>query len=243
MDDFFSCFKFRHINKYFIASLVNPSLYFAQPSALNDPFDCQLNLCKILKNSFPKANENQKYVLKLYLDNSCYFADFESKLARIGVFSATEDIRETLLWSHYADEHKGVCIGYKIPVSKYIAEGKLLGSSKVSYADNLSTQILSILPNKITGGTLTEFNDNLVKLYLTTKSPAWSYEKEKRIIRNKPGYFEIPNDYIEKICFGLQTPKEDISLVIKLAEKFSYCIDFRQMVRDGTNFGFSATPL
>jgi len=37
-------YKFRRIDKYTIESLVTPSLYFARPSELNDPFDCQINL-------------------------------------------------------------------------------------------------------------------------------------------------------------------------------------------------------
>ena len=40
----FLCFKFRAINKHLIESLVNPSLYFARPDTLNDPFDCRLDL-------------------------------------------------------------------------------------------------------------------------------------------------------------------------------------------------------
>ena len=51
MGDDYLYFKFRAINKYMIESLVNPSLYFAKPNTLNDPFDCLIDL----RNTFSRA--------------------------------------------------------------------------------------------------------------------------------------------------------------------------------------------
>jgi len=53
---------------------------------------------------------------------------------------------------------------------------------------------------------------------LTAKSAVWRYEKEVRLVRNSPGILRIDPEFIEQICFGLQTPEADIELIRTLAK-------------------------
>ena len=54
-DESFVLYKFRAIDKHLIESLVSQSLYFARPDALNDPFDCQIDLKAALKRAESSA--------------------------------------------------------------------------------------------------------------------------------------------------------------------------------------------
>lgn len=241
MNKDFCGFKFRKINKYLIESLVNPSLYFAKPDTLNDPFDCRLNLKQIFKKieSSSTFTSEQKQFISAYEQK--FFDDWESKLGAIGVCSFSSDMNETLLWSHYADDHKGVCLGYKLPTAEFKSDKKFqfIGADKVKYSSDLMWGLFKKAPMKVT-----DFVDELIKIYLTTKDEAWDYEKEKRIIRGEHGKYNINGKFLRQICFGLQTPKNDIDLIIKLAKTHCGCENFAQMVPDDErDFGLKPQKL
>lgn len=53
-------YKFRKIDKRLIESLVNQNLYFANPTSLNDPFDCQIDLEAALKRAELSATTTER---------------------------------------------------------------------------------------------------------------------------------------------------------------------------------------
>jgi hypothetical protein len=85
----------------------------------------------------------------------------KSKISqRNGLLCFSEDKYNPVQWAHYADNHKGVCLGFDIP-------DRLL--RKVKYvSERLAKSILDD-PDK---------NEKL----LTTKFSHWSYEQEHRLI-------------------------------------------------------------
>ena len=145
-------------------------------------------------------------------------------------------IDETLLWSHYADEHRGLCLTYKIPMS--FLKGKIIGAQHVNYPPEPLAEFLKTCPTEPE-----EFIRKLLRIYLTTKSPAWEYEKEARIIGKRHGILDIPKNFIKEICFGLRTPQPDIDLVTRLARDYCNCDNFSQMIRDETEFGLTMKKL
>jgi hypothetical protein len=96
----------------------------------------------------------------------------------------SEDKYNPVQWAHYADNHRGVCLGFDVPEKKL---------RKVQY-------VVERLPRE----TLTQ-SDCHEKL-LTTKFSHWSYEQERRLI------FEQNNNSINesKLCF--EKFGEDIAL-------------------------------
>jgi hypothetical protein len=110
-------FKFGPINKHLIESLVSPGLYFAGSKALNDPFDCHLDLHSSFARATLSATGRRKEWLTTTRDDEAFFKKYEQRLASVWVCSFSLDSSETLLWSHYADEHKGVCLLYRFPES------------------------------------------------------------------------------------------------------------------------------
>lgn len=233
-------FKFKTINKYLIESLVNPSIYFPTPEKLNDPFDCRLNLEGLLKHSQTTTSGKRKKFLSSILSvpkfNEYWKKEFET--IGVGAFSMIkpDDNKSTLLWSHYADEHRGVCLTYKIPRS--FLTGKIIGCVNVNYHLEPLTEYLKICPLKPE-----KFIEGFLRIYLSTKSPAWMYEQEARIILKKHGPLSIPGRFLNAICFGLRASQNDIDLVTKLAQDHCGCRIFSQMKRNEIDFGFTISKL
>ena len=89
---------------------------------------------------------------------------------------------------------------------------------------------------------MTEFAEKLAIRYLRTKSPAWEYEREARMIRTESGPFKFQDVLLTEICFGLQTSKSDFDLVAKLAENYWGCVNRNQMERSETEFRLVKKP-
>jgi hypothetical protein len=230
-------FKFRPINKHLVESLVSPSLYFAKPDTLNDPFDCRLDLRSSFTRATLSATGRRKEWLRGTLDDRTFFKTCERKLPNVGVCSFSLDSNSALLWSHYADDHKGVCLLYRFPESFILdPTNQIIGADKVKYTSDALTKWLKNAPMNSSS---LDREIELIKIYLTTKSPSWRYEKEARIIRCEHGLLNISGKYLAQVCFGLQTPQADIGLVSTLAREYCGCTQFCRMVRDESDFGFS----
>jgi Protein of unknown function (DUF2971) len=238
-DESFVLYKFKPIDKYLIESLVNRSLYFAKPEMLNDPFDCKIDLKKVLTRVESSATGGRKIFLKSLLDDPQFFEEWKKYFDNIGVCSFSRVNGNTLLWSHYADSHKGVCLEYQFRGSYFLsAEFNLSAAGNVEYLSEPLNDWLKNAPME-----RSEFMPQLVHKYLKTKSLAWEYEQEARIIRRNHGVFNINNQFLKRVYFGLQTPRADIDLVIKLARDYSGCTSFSQLVPDETEFGFTLKSL
>ena len=80
-------------------------------------------------------------------------------------FGATWD--NPMMWAHYADKHRGVCLGFEV-------EDKLV--SMVDYTDEkINVDFGAHLPNH-------GLSTSLLTKILTTKSTAWRMEQERRVL-------------------------------------------------------------
>ena len=174
----------------------NPTIPLSLPSTLNDPFESSLSedLFKYIsthfKHDIDKAVENLKFTMSEYLN-------------LIGVTSLSETNRNLLMWAHYANHHKGICLG--------ISEDFLLHKSEMPflYAENYYVRGLT-KPQKInydnkrfdtTEHEIIDYsrfksgefiNDYIIK-HLMVKGDEWICEKEHRTITPLGCFDEIKN--------------------------------------------------
>jgi len=126
-----------------------------------------------------------------------------------GLLCFSEDKYNPVQWAHYADNHKGVCLGFDIPEKKL---------RKVKYvAERLARETLN----------QSDFNEKL----LATKFNHWSYEQERRLIIdlnnnliNSDGLlYEDFNEYmvLKEVYIGCKSDLtfRDISSSYKSADK------------------------
>ncbi|HEY8159194.1 MAG TPA: DUF2971 domain-containing protein [Methylobacter sp.] len=115
--------------------------------------------------------------------------------AKMTCFS--EDPRITLMWSHYSDFHKGICLGFR---RKSLEEASIL--YKVKYNQRIPT-----IPKNAT------LFEKSIKGF-QTKSKDWEYEKEWRIISFEENNFvDLPPNSISHVIYGVNTHREDIEWV------------------------------
>ena len=110
-------------------------------------------------------------------------------------FSATK--YNPLLWSHYADHHRGICIGYSLD---RVPEPKL---HKVVYGGSRSVKTSLIARALLKNDH--EAQDLLNRDVLLRKSPSWRYEREWRLLGNR-GVHDSPLELAD-VTFGLRCPE------------------------------------
>ena len=115
----YSFFKYCKINKHFLKSLSDGTIYFSPRKTLNDPFDCELDILKAINNAISKSSDKDAEKLSELLQIESLFDSFQENVNKLGICSFSRDMNEfqTLLWSHYGDNHKGVCVLYEMPMS------------------------------------------------------------------------------------------------------------------------------
>lgn len=124
---------------------------------------------------------------------------------RIASFSNFDDQEElgknTTMWSHYADNHKGFCIKYSLDFGDSPIKNILkCGLYKIAYSARISkVSPRALMKLKYDANNELQVNEYLTKtIYkaLITKSRFWNYEKEWRLIIGKENFDILKNGYI-----------------------------------------------
>lgn len=253
MSDEYTYFKFSQINKYLLDSLVKSYLYFPHPSDLNDPFDCNVDVDKSLSISKLKCNNKEVCEALEKLQKDTFLQKVKEMTKNCGVFSASvgktplDGDNSTLMWSHYSNNHKGICLTYRFSETWYGQNsGNIVGTSEVEYGHNSLTDWF--LDESELGYLKSATNptriDNVLKKLLTIKSKCWEYEAEARIIKRTPGPFEIDRSCLKQICFGLNTPESDIQSIQAICkQQHGYDTTFCKIEKSQDDFGLKVVEL
>ncbi len=118
-----------------------------------------------------------------------------------GIFSLAERSDCPLMWSHYGDQHKGVCIGYSVPER---AAGDL---HKIHYGGSRLIEASKVAAMLDGDDAARQKVDDAV---LARKAAAWRYEREWRLLGPR-GLQDSPLE-LEEVVFGMRC-----SLTVKYA--------------------------
>ncbi len=108
-------FKYRAINKDLLDSLVKSQLFFAPRNRLNDPFDCNIDISRALDHLLLSEEKDKTDLLRKLRNNDDELKRFNNNVDPLGICSFSLTPNETLMWSHYANDHKGICLRYDFP--------------------------------------------------------------------------------------------------------------------------------
>ncbi|WP_280369747.1 DUF2971 domain-containing protein [Pseudomonas sp. BN411] len=110
-----------------------------------------------------------------------------------GILSLAGRFDCPLMWSHYGDQHNGICIGYSVPDEQAVQLHQVIyGGSRVIEASRVAA-MLSGEP---------QAQNDVDSAVLLRKAKDWKYEKEWRVIGPK-GLAENPF-VLADITFGLR---------------------------------------
>lgn len=207
-------FKYTPINKLTIENLINNQLYFNNPASFNDPFDCsifeykfsdKLILSRINQLENTEITDIKTIPLEKieHMSSSIHRATKKLEdyhLKDLGCSCFSESHENILMWSHYSNNHMGICI-------KFNTLAKLFDDVyKVKYSNNFPKIDLD-------KWRINEDINEYINL-VRTKSIDWEYEQEHRIINTHPNkLLKYDSDSIEEIYFGIKTSNEDIKLI------------------------------
>lgn len=223
----------------------NARFYLPLASELNDPFDCciphrydlmpETDLIargkEMLRESNPEIPDQtadyltRQRIVELGLRDPgrCpeTFEEFSRNYRncwRVLSFSAINN--HPLLWAHYANKHKGICIGIS---RNFIEEKRRLYQqntnlvflpASIDYADYMPI----VIPTKSKKDDIEK--GETLKILLATKHRIWDYEKEYRyIIASKDGSRKhLENLSFSEIIFGLDMPIEHKLEILEIAK-------------------------
>lgn len=162
-------------------------LWMSSPEDFNDPFDCNFPILdnfsvedfrEAMRSGSKRLGDNppdRTVFLSATEDDKRQFiqkciAQFRSMIASFGVCCFSEVWDSILMWSHYADHHRGICLGYDETDFMEQHSGVL---KKVRYSTHYPD---------VSIGEITRDPNKMLDNYLLTKHVDWRYEKEWRLI-------------------------------------------------------------
>jgi hypothetical protein len=240
-------YKFVTWGKKYHKDILNKNtIFFSSANKFNDPFDSTVPLRydqgtkdqiidlyrRHIQMDNPNLNPKQidKLAIDTYDKNNIsdpqlikYNIEFQREWARTkyGLFVLTSEFQNILMWSHYADAHRGICIRFNMDKFRKFIEHDCIKNNlvipwyKVSYEANYP------LLNPF------EFNteDEVTKI-LTIKSNYWEYENEFRfILFDKPNTeIKLPAGIIDLVICGCKMNINNKNKIIKIAKERSISI-------------------
>ncbi|HCR0223112.1 TPA: DUF2971 domain-containing protein [Klebsiella aerogenes] len=150
-----------------------------------------------------------------------------------GVLSLAEKNDCPLMWSHYADNHQGICLGYSIP------EARKHLVNKINYDGETRTistsQVRRMLNND--SAAKKEMDDAI----FLRKASQWGYENEWRVISQvglQDSYFVLTD-----ITFGMRCKDTTRFTLMKALENREYPVHFYQMEEIENKFELKRTSI
>lgn len=236
---------------HFEDMLRNNRLWFSSPLAFNDPFDCRC--------VFDIENTRDEIVLRkaaflakrkgVPLSDVMVEAEHEiphepselktwqiqqveghsRRAANTGILCLTPICDNLLMWTHYAKEHRGVCIMFRVRnVNEESQLDFIAKAQRVEYVDHCP--LINFVRD--------ETSDILKKAFFTKSAP-YRYEAEWRMVQydGAPGLKPIPKGIIGGVILGVQVDTTTRDRVIKACSEYDGDVDIVRAVLDPNTYG------
>jgi hypothetical protein len=210
-------------------------VYLTDPTTFNDPFECRPNLTvhkgsfarelylkERAKDRFPTADkktikETVSKAKRKLQNNGLLENMYEAFLRKTGVYCLSEKNDDILMWSHYTDGHKGLCLIFDASQEDTI----FWEATKVIYQEEYP------IVNVMDIGRPEEFRKAVL-----TKSSHWRYEQEWRILRFEreggPGWHIFAPELLKGVILGALIQSDDKNKILRWKEGYPNKIDVYQ---------------
>lgn len=169
--------KFCKIDCHSISNLKSNSLYAAVPNQLNDPFEA---MCT---TKSAKAMYNLDGVIH-YHEQVKRYNTRRAIICLVKTDDANYVRQNLLMWSHYADSHRGFCVEYKDSIKKPLLKN-CIDNRPIDYKKELVE--------------IDECGDGYELDPIFRKEERWGYEKEERFLYEEVGLHSLGNHPAECI--------------------------------------------
>jgi len=184
-----------------IKTAINNQIYISSKEKLNDPCEALFDDNHLRKYIHIVDNIKTPYKSGTQLYNELINEIRQS----FGVYSLSFDIDNELLWSYYANGHKGFCIEYELEILRdLLIQDCYKNVIQVRYKNE--PPILHF-----------KFSDDInevVYIMHGYKSKEWEHEREIRIIADKLELVDINRDAMTAIYFGIRMASLEKEIII-----------------------------
>lgn len=204
-------YRYQPINKLTLSNLTKRKNWVADPSTFNDPFEFRIqdNITLNKDGSVQLLNDKLNKVRDEIIKQTKEF----------GVVSYTTNESDTLMWSHYADNHRGMCLVFDIPNPLSV------GMHMVKYFEGIPEMDFDVKDGKLKKEKVRE----IIKLIISSKSDKWKPENEfRQVFTYNNRHADYPGP-LKEIIFGCQSSKDDIEMVISIMNEDLAGIDISKM--------------
>ena len=222
--------------------LIKDEIYFTSASNFNDPFDSAVplrydlgndeqifELCveqvrrgdpnltddevkrvarNILRDNDPRSHEWIEYHINVQKEYAA---------TQFGIFSCSILNNSILMWSHYSNYHKGICLRFNCDkFQKFIESRECVQNDLIIYWNYIDYKKEYPLQNPFE----LDKDESYVR-QLLIKSDDWQYEKELRfILFSHPNKTVIiPDDIIDQVILGCKIPESDKIEITEIAKR------------------------
>lgn len=206
-----SYFKYAPVEDWLPAMLTGKSLKFSSRTGFNDPFDSRA--AYLIEVHTPAGSNYVKEALgrvrlkpaqrlrllqevrnKFKQPRQFFDGQTDEILDQTGILSLATCWKNHLMWSHYANHHKGICIEFSSSVDVFRV------ALPITYVKELP---VILRPSDST--------DELLRKALLTKAECWAYEQEWRVIKRAMSASERQTVHTEGLAAGYRP--EDAGLL------------------------------
>jgi hypothetical protein len=174
-----------------VEALQQGYIFCAAYDTLNDPMEGVFHSSKVFRES-----DNYRDARRAIIDNK----------TQIGMSSFSEVHDHELMWAHYADHYRGICISYSF--TRLLADL----SDDVSFVRMYYNEMVPLLRHS------REEPENVAKMVLSYKNYRWLYEREWRMFAplGKAKYDD--NSCVTRVLLGSRIASDKRKTIIRTME-------------------------
>jgi Protein of unknown function (DUF2971) len=234
--------------------IIQHKLYFCSSDAFNDPFDSKIQFtyqgCTddelrfvyhdyTAKSYREKSTKEVNREVEKNIKNGAYRQPAHQKkfrshaktvlqpeINKFGLLCLSEERDDILMWAHYANDHKGVCLEFDKEVleNHFRCRQVLYGQPFARLIDFYRHFLLASEQEGQTGNEANEATENAGRFIFCRKSAHWCYEREWRIIisrqeiesQNGDRAFPYPEGMLTGIILGCNTDEAELTIIDRL---------------------------
>jgi hypothetical protein len=206
-------YKYYALNGLNLTAVINRQFWASKPGSFNDPYDTPVRWIKkqggIVMQAVPQSDGTaslKPIAGRRRLDPQPFEPEEIEKVRNMGIICFTTEYDNLLMWSHYADQHRGFVLEFEIP-DDAIEFGMFPRLIKVDYEPK---EIIAVEGNRYVDAA-------------RYKEKSWEYEQEVRFVVDegnklynwiglKNDWFDIPRG----ILFGARSDEPSINALTKI---------------------------
>ena len=223
-------YKYCKLNDYTKDSLRNSYLYFSPYTDFNDPFEFKFindltgteeqkktYVAQMLKRQpyYDRLSRQEiEYEINRIINNfpsfnyEAFYGAMKRAMSMFGIYCTSLIGDDILMWSHYADGHKGICLKFNFADE----DAPHCTIEEVRYEDRPP------IVNR-----MRDNGQESVFAVLLTKGKKWEYEQEARFLNYKPKEkVTFDAKCLQEITLGCRTSESDIRDIISIVKAGPY---------------------